>query len=172
MSAGDPANPHLVGLLYRDHRDWLFSWLRKTVQCPQRAEDVSQDTFLRLLARADLQPPREPRALLVTIARGLLVDQFRRHDLERAYLEELAHAPQDLHPSPEEQALILESLREIDRLLGQLSSKARAAFLYNRLDGLGHAEIAERLGVSPSRVRQYLAQGMRQCYIALYGEPT
>ncbi len=172
MSAGDPANPHLVGLLYRDHRDWLFSWLRKTAQCPHRAEDVSQETFLRLLTRADLQPPREPRALLATIARGLLVDQFRRIDLERAYLEELALAPQDLHPGPEEQALILESLREIDRLLGQLSSKARAAFLHNRLDGLGHAEIAERLGVSTSRVRQYLAQGMRQCYIALYGEPT
>ncbi|MDT4878654.1 putative RNA polymerase sigma factor FecI [compost metagenome] len=100
------------------------------------------------------------------------MDQFRRNDLERAYLEELAQAAEDLHPSPEDQALILESLREIDRLLGQLSSKARAAFLYNRLDGLGHAEIAERLGVSPSRVRQYLAQGMRQCYIALYGEPT
>ncbi|BAN49055.1 RNA polymerase sigma factor [Metapseudomonas resinovorans] len=172
MSAGDSANPHLVGLLYRDHRDWLFGWLRKTVHCPHRAEDVSQDTFLRLLARDDLQPPREPRALLATIARGLLVDQFRRNDLERAYLDELAQAPHDLHPNPEEQALILESLREIDRLLGQLSSKARSAFLYNRLDGLGHAEIAERLGVSTSRVRQYLAQGMRQCYIALYGEPT
>ncbi|WP_044874267.1 RNA polymerase sigma factor [Pseudomonas sp. LFM046] len=171
MSAGDSANQHLVGLLYRDHRDWLFGWLRKTVHCPHRAEDFSQDTFLRLLARPDLQPPREPRALLATIARGLLVDQFRRNDLERAYLEELAHAPESLHPSPEEQALVLESLREIDRLLGQLSSKARAAFLYNRLDGLGHAEIAERLGVSTSRVRQYLAQGLRQCYIALYGEP-
>ncbi|MCO6056927.1 RNA polymerase sigma factor [Pseudomonas sp. MOB-449] len=172
MSAGDSANPHLVGLLYRDHRDWLYGWLRKTVQCPHRAEDVSQDTFLRLLTRTDLQPPREPRALLATIARGLLVDQFRRNHLERAYLDELALAPQELHPSPEEQALILESLREIDRLLGQLSSKARAAFLHSRLDGLGHVEIAERLGVSPSRVRQYLAQGMRQCYIALYGEPT
>ena len=34
------------------------------------------------------------------------------------------------------------------------------------------AEIAERLGVSVPRVRQYLAQGIRQCYIALYGEPT
>ena len=67
--------------------------------------------------------------------------------------------------------LALDALREIDRLLGQLSSNARAAFLHNRLDGMGHAEIAERLGVSVSRVRQYLAQGLRQCYIALYGEP-
>jgi RNA polymerase sigma-70 factor (ECF subfamily) len=57
-------------------------------------------------------------------------------------------------------------------LLGKLSTKARAAFLYNRLDGLSHAEIADKLGVSVPRVRQYLAQGIRQCYIALYGEPT
>ena len=38
-------------------------------------------------------------------------------------------------------------------------------------DELLYAEIAERLGVSPSRVRQYLAQGLRQCYVALYGAP-
>ena len=67
---------------------------------------------------------------------------------------------------------MLAALKNIDRLLGKLSSKARAAFLFNRLDGLGHADIAERLGVSVPRVRQYLAQGIRQCYIALYGEPV
>ena len=106
-----------------------------------------------------------------TIARGLLIDHFRRSALERAYLDELGQLPQAIQPSAEEQALALDALREIDRLLGQLSSNARAAFLHNRLDGMGHAEIAERLGVSVSRVRQYLAQGLRQCYIALYGEP-
>jgi RNA polymerase sigma-70 factor (ECF subfamily) len=35
-----------------------------------------------------------------------------------------------------------------------------------------HGEIAERLGVSVPRVRQYLTQGIRQCYVALYGEPV
>lgn len=171
MSVQDSSNRQLVGLLYRDHRAWLLGWLRRNLSCPQRAEDLSQDTFVRLLGRPDLDSPREPRALLTTIAKGLLVDQFRRSALERAYLEELAQAPEPLQPSPEQQALAQEALGEIDRLLGQLSSKARAAFLYNRLDGLGHGEIAKRLGVSPSRVRQYLAQGLRQCYVALYGEP-
>lgn len=172
MSIGDSTNHALVGVLYRDHRDWLLGWLRKSLHCPQRAEDLSQDTFVRLLSRDELQEPREPRALLTTIARGLLIDHFRRSALERSYLDELALMPEAMQPTVEEQALILESLREIDRLLGKLSSKARAAFLHNRLDGMGHAEIAERLGVSVSRVRQYLAQGLRQCYIALYGEPT
>lgn len=127
---------------------------------------------MRLLGREELKAPREPRAFLVAIAKGLLFDYFRRAALEQAYLTELMLVPADEQPSVEAQQLILEDLKNIDRLLGKLSSKARAAFLYNRLDGLGHAEIAERLGVSVPRVRQYLAQGMRQCYIALYGEPT
>jgi RNA polymerase sigma-70 factor (ECF subfamily) len=149
-----------------------LAWLRRNVACPQRAEDLSQDTFVRLLGREELKSPREPRAFLVAIAKGLLFDYFRRAALEQAYLTELMLVPEAEQPSAEEQQMILEDLKNIDRLLGKLSSKARAAFLYNRLDGLSHAEIAERLGVSVPRVRQYLAQGIRQCYIALYGEPT
>ncbi len=158
--------------MYRDHRGWLLAWLRRNVTCPQRAEDLSQDTFVRLLGRETLLTPREPRAFLVAIAKGLLFDYFRRAALEQAYLTELMLIPEGEQPSVEEQQMILEDLKAIDRLLGKLSNKARAAFLYNRLDGLSHAEIAENLGVSVPRVRQYLAQGIRQCYIALYGEPT
>ena len=172
MRPGTTPHSDLVGALYRDHRGWLLAWLRRNVACAQRAEDLSQDTFVRLLRREELKAPREPRAFLVAIAKGLLFDYFRRAALEQAYLTELMLIPEDEQPSVEEQQLILEDLKNIDRLLGKLSSKARAAFFYNRLDGLGHAEIAERLGVSVPRVRQYLAQGMRQCYIALYGEPT
>lgn len=158
--------------MYRDHRTWLLTWLRRNVACPSKAEDLSQDTFVRLLGREAMTVPREPRAFLVAIAKGLLFDHFRRAALEQAYLNELMLIPEAEHPSVEEQQMILEDLKAIDRLLGKLSSKARAAFLYNRLDGLSHGEIAERLGVSVPRVRQYLAQGIRQCYVALYGEPT
>ncbi|RSC27944.1 RNA polymerase sigma factor [Pseudomonas parafulva] len=172
MSSAHSPHAELVGSLYRDHRSWLLAWLQRSTACRQRAEDLSQDTFVRLLGREQLIAPREPRAFLVAVAKGLLFDHFRRAALEQAYLAELSLLPEAEQPSPEAQHLILEDLKTIDRQLGKLSSKARTAFLYNRLDGMGHAEIAERLGVSVSRVRQYIAQGMRQCYVALYGEPT
>ncbi|OCR26830.1 RNA polymerase sigma factor [Pseudomonas syringae] len=172
MSSAQSTQSEIVGALYRDHRGWLLAWLRRNVACPQRAEDLSQDTFVRLLGRDELRSPNEPRAFLVAVAKGLLFDYFRRAALEQAYLNELMLIPEAEQPSLEEQHLILEDLKAIDRLLGKLSSKARAAFLYNRLDGLTHGEIAERLGVSVPRVRQYLAQGIRQCYVALYGQPT
>lgn len=164
-----------VHALYVDHHAWLFGWLRRRLRCPDRAADLAQDTFARLLtARHPAEhgePPslREPRAFLTIIANGLVVDHFRRSALERAYLEELAAQPPAAQPSPEAQALLLETLREVDRLLNGLFYRARAAFLLDRVDGLPQAQIAAQLGVSVRRVRQYLAQAMRQCYHAAYG---
>ncbi len=172
MSSLQSPHHQLVGTLYRDHRSWLLTWLKRNVACPHRAEDLSQDTFIRLLGRGQVTEPREPRAFLVSVAKGLLFDHFRKAALEQAYLNELMLIPEAEQPSIEEQQLIVEDLKAIDRMLGKLSSKAREAFLYNRLEGMTHAEIAGKLGVSVPRVRQYLAQGTRQCYIALYGEPT
>lgn len=110
---------------------------------------------------------REPRAYLTTVARRLVFDHWRRRDLEQAYLAELASMPEDLFPSAEEQALMLESLHLIDRLLDGLSVKARAAFLMSQLDGMTYKEIGAELGVSASRVRQYMAQALAACYAAL-----
>jgi len=172
MTTGEIKAAPGLNVLYRDHSDWLTGWLRRQTGCSQRAEDLRQDTFVRLLTKPELPAMREPRAFLTQIAKGLLIDHYRRASLERSYLEALSTLADEHYPSAEDLASIIEALAELDRLLGKLSSKARAAFLYNRLDGLTHSEIAERLGVSVPRVRQYIAQGLRQCYVALYGEPV
>lgn len=163
---------HPLETLYREHSDWLAHWLRRRLGCSQQALDLAQDTFVRLLARdaARLDGLREPRAYLTTVARGLLIDHFRRNELERAYLEALALQPQAQAPSPEQRQLVLETLLEVDRMLDGLSAKARAAWLYSRLDGLSHTEIAAQLGVSASRVRQYLAEAARRCYRIRFGQ--
>lgn len=156
--------------LYREHHPWLLHRLRRKLGCPDQAADLAHDTFVRVLGRPS--PPadlKEPRAWLGTIAHGLLVDFLRRADLERAYLQALAALPLSHHPSAEDQAVTLETLRQVDRLLDGLSSKARAAYLWSRLDGLPHADIAARLGVSVPRVRQYLATAARRCYELRYG---
>jgi len=163
------ANP--IAALYTDHHRWLLGWLRHRLGCQHQAADLAQDTFLRILGNRQekLSGLLEPRAYLTTIARGLMIDQFRRRELERAYLESLANQPEAAAPSPEQRQLALAALMEVDRLLDGLSAKARSAWLYSRLDGLGHGEIAVLLGVSVPRVRQYLAGVARQCYELRYG---
>ena len=95
MPLSSVQTPHseLVGALYRDHRGWLLAWLRRNVACPQRAEDLSQDTFVRLLARDEVVEIAEPRAYLATIAHRVLANHWRRQALEHAYGEALRHGP-------------------------------------------------------------------------------
>ena len=88
-------------VLYGTHQGWLHGWLRRSVGCSQQAADLVQDTFLRLLVRDHPVDNRAPRALLARIARGLVIDHWRRDALERAYLEALALLPEASHPSPE-----------------------------------------------------------------------
>ncbi|MNR76254.1 putative RNA polymerase sigma factor FecI [compost metagenome] len=153
--------------LYSDHHGWLLGWLRKKVGCTYQAADLAHDAFLQILGRPEaIAEVREPRAYLTTIARRLVFETWRRRDLEQAYLAELAQLPEDVAPSPEDRALVLETLLAIDRLLDGLSVKARSAFLMSQLDGMTYQEIAGELQVSASRVRQYMAQALACCYAA------
>lgn len=174
MSAADSLPPKQMHALYADHHGWLCGWLRKKLGCAHHADDLAQDTFLRILGSQQKRPLsdlREPRAYLTTIARGLVIDFFRRSELERAYLADLAALPEALQPSPEEQLEALQMLQLADRLLQQMTVKTRQAWLLSRLDGMMHAEIAAELQVSVPRVRQYLANAAQKAYIARFGAP-
>lgn len=159
----DHASSHTVESLYSNHQGWLQGWLRKKIGNAFDAADLTHDTFLRVLTRERPEDIREPRAFLGTIAHGLMVNLLRRRDLEAAYLDALACHPEPYAPSPEDRALVLEALMEIDAMLDGLPSKVRRAFLLLQFEGLAHAEIAERLGVSVSSVRQYIARAMQNC---------
>ena len=167
MGVSQPLGYPLIGQMFQKDYQWLCSSVRRTLGCHHSAQDIASETFLRVLSLPDPAAIREPRALLTTIARRLVYEGWRRQDLERAYLESLAHAPVPVHPSPEERAFVIEALLAVDRLLDGLSAKAKAAFLYHQLDGLTYSQIGERLQVSTSRVQQYMADAFKRCYLAM-----
>lgn len=151
--------------LYRAHSGWLTGWLRKRLADRDKAADITQDTFLRLLTSTVAHPLREPRHFLATVAKRVMIDHLRRRSLEQAYLEALAQEPELLACSPEQQLLVLETLLQLDAMLDGLGHKVRQAFLLAQLDGLGYAEIARRLGVSVSSVTKYMARATEQCLL-------
>jgi RNA polymerase sigma-70 factor (ECF subfamily) len=168
VSAAAPANP--VADLYAHHHGWLYGWLRRKLGCADNAADLAQDTFIRILATRDQlfaggRPLVQPRAYLTTVAKNLLVDRARRQALEQAYLAELALVQDTLggHPSPEDILLTVQALAQIGEALEGLSERVREAFLLHYLEGLGHAAIAEHLGVSDRMVRKYLVQALVHC---------
>ena len=97
----------------------------------------------------------------------LLFTLWRRRELERAYLETLALQPEELAPSPEERAVLLETLEHIAQALDGLPLKAHQAFLLSQIDGLTYQAIADQLGISLSTVRRHMAEAFRRIAIAL-----
>ncbi|MBM3111401.1 sigma-70 family RNA polymerase sigma factor [Pseudomonas sp. P66] len=151
--------------LYRDHAQWLHSWIRRRLGDNDRAADITQDTFVRLISSAIRQAPREPRSYLATVARRVMIDQLRRRNLEQAYLDFLARQPALEECSPEERLLMLETLMQLDAMLDGLGNKARQAFLYVQLDGLTYQQVAEQLGISVSSVTKYMAKATEHCLL-------
>ncbi|ENO90662.1 sigma-70 family RNA polymerase sigma factor [Thauera linaloolentis] len=158
--------------LYLQHEPWLRARLRRRLSNAADAEDLAADTFMQIMHRHDLHTLREPRAFLTTVAKRLLFQLWQRRDLEQTYLDHLARQPETEAPSPEELLMALQSLHGIAQALDGLSENARRAFLYSQIDGLGYAEIAQRLGVSTASVRHYMAQGFRQCALMLASQAT
>ncbi len=167
MSSGELAIQQQVHELYSHHHRWLHSWLNNKLGCSHKAEDLSHDTFVRLLKKQQIVNLCEPRAFLTTIAKRVLSNHWRREQLERVYIEVLAQVPEALVPSVEERAILLETLSEIDRMLDGLPVPVKQAFLYAQLDGMRQAEIAEKLSVSVTTVKRYLVRAGAHCYFAI-----
>ncbi|HEX8609682.1 MAG TPA: sigma-70 family RNA polymerase sigma factor [Telluria sp.] len=153
--------------LYSHHHGWLRAWLRNKLGCSHRAADLAHDIFLRLLARDEPVSIDQPRAFLTTVAQRVLANHWRREQIERAWLQALAQVPATLSPSPEERAILLETLVEIDRLLAGLPPQVKRAFLHAQLDGMSQAAIAAELGISLSTVKRHLVRAGAQCYFGL-----
>lgn len=154
----------LLTRIYTHDRPWLLGRLYTRLRNLEDAEDVAGDTFVQLIQTPQLASMREPRALIITIAKRLVWKLWRRRELESAWLDSLSHQDEPCAPSPQEHLSILQTLQRVDQMLDGLSAKARAAFLYSQIDGLTHKEIAATLGVSVSMVRQYIAQALQRCY--------
>jgi len=160
-SAEPPLSPSAFTALYSSHHRWLQGWLVRRLGNAWDAADLAQDTFVRVLGRP--VAGAEPRALLTHIAKGLVVDRWRRQEIERAYLETVAQLPEELVPSPESRLLILETLCRLEAMLQSLPALTRQAFLMSQLDGLTYGAIAEQLGVSLITVKRHMRTAFVAC---------
>lgn len=150
--------------LYQEHHGWLCSLLRHRLGNTCDAADLAQDIYLQLIRKAHIPSAKECRRHLMQIAKGKLIDLYRRRALEARYLELQTHQPNPQAPSEELRAIQREALGAVESALQRQPSKIRQALLLSRLGGLGHQDIASQLQVSISSVEKYIAQGVQSCH--------
>jgi RNA polymerase sigma factor (sigma-70 family) len=134
---------------YCEHRDEVFGVLVRRVG-RERAEDAFQETFLRALrAYPALKHGEYLRAWVLTIARNVSVDAFRR-EKPTTELEEIAELPH--RPA----------YAELEHLTGDLPPTERAAVVLRYAYDMPYAAIGAALGSSEDAARQAASAGVRR----------
>jgi len=135
---------------YAGHRDEVYGLLVRRVG-RERAEDAFQETFLRALrAYPALRHGDHLRAWVLTIARNVAVDAFRR---ERPAAE-LEEPPVELPRRP--------AYAELEHLTDELPPTERAAVVLRYAYDMPYAAIGAALGSSEDAARQAASAGVRR----------
>jgi RNA polymerase sigma-70 factor (ECF subfamily) len=141
--------------LYRATARRLWNYLRRMTGDAALAEDVMQESYLRLL-RAEASPASddERAALLYRIATNVALDEWRRRRRQARGLSRAApERPVATPDGPGE---------DLGRLLEALAPRARALLWLAYVEGWTHAEIAPALGLRPLSVRVLLFRARRE----------
>ena len=145
-----------LATLVETYAGLLFRVAHSVLRSPAEAEDVVQDTFVRVLERRHkLTEIREMRVWLVRIAWNLALDRRRRirpEQFDVGFAEMLAGRDVAADKALDEAQRMAAVLREMDRL----PKGERDVLLLAAIEELGTAEMAEVLGRSESAVRALL----------------
>jgi RNA polymerase sigma-70 factor (ECF subfamily) len=161
LAAGETAALEI--LVQRYHR-MLLGYLYRFVGGDRSlAEDLVQETFLRVLRQQSHTMPQSFKAWLYAIATNLARDHLRSADCRHManVTEEAWLALRDPSPDPETAALAAEQERLLVAALGQISAEYRAALLLRYFNGLSLHEIAEALHIPLGTVKSRLSTGLR-----------
>jgi len=155
-------NAHAISRQFGEARGKLLGWIRRRVPDPAEAEDLLQDTFLRVTQRESQDEVSHFEGYLYRTAESVLADRYRRRQVRHADAH-IALEP-DRHHAEDADALrallARERLRAVSTSLMALPERARAVFVLRRVEGLRYGEIATRLKVSLSTVEKDMAQAI------------
>ena len=129
------------------------------------AEEVVQDTLLRVYERRAQYAFKTIDPLLFRIARNIALDRLRHKAVTELNKPKwLIHQQLNNHSDCAETTL--REQQEGELLIAAVNSMSpicRQVFVYRKFEGLKHSDIARIMHISPKTVEAHLARGMRHC---------
>jgi RNA polymerase sigma-70 factor (ECF subfamily) len=128
------------------------------------AQDLAQETFVRVLRQHGCRGNRPFKPWLYAIATNLARDHFKSAAVQRATRldDEFASRLVDWDVGPEERALAAERAADVAEALRCLSAEYRAALVLRFYNGLSLQEIADTLEIPLGTVKSRLSVGLRR----------
>jgi RNA polymerase sigma-70 factor (ECF subfamily) len=169
------SDPDLIGRLVQQYAHPLMRYLLYVTANQALAEDLFQETWLRVLEKGSLYDGRAKfKTWLLAIARNLTIDYMRRkkvvpmESLERDPDEQPIEPPSEM-PSPFEAVSSGETQERIAAALATVPALYREAVVLRFQQELSLAEIAQMVGVPVPTVKSRLYRGVMALRPALEG---
>ncbi len=154
------AKSDLAGLARR-YRPALIAFFLRRTRDPARAEDLTQEVFIRLsdMTQDDV---RNVEGYLFQIARNLLRDTHRRDSVRAGYAAIIGSDDQREtdHRDAERIIIARQTLENVARLLERLPERTRSIFILHRMEAMSRTDIARAYGISVSAVEKHLGKVM------------
>lgn len=151
------------------HRNQLCQVATKILGSPDRAEDVVQDAYLKVIEVEAVFVVKQPVAYVFRIVRNLAIDHYRRARLESGVftVEEEGQGVPSPTATPEAISISRQQLSQVAHALDQLPERTRRVFELYRVGGHTQREIAQMLDVSPTLVNFMIRDALDHCRSAL-----
>ncbi|WP_457969665.1 RNA polymerase sigma factor [Pseudomonas sp. R4-84] len=154
--------------IFLAQRTPLLRTLERMVNNPSTAEDLLQETYLRVTRALSERTVDHLEPFVFQTARNLALDHLRARRIQsRALVDDVpldivnnVVAPQS---SAEDAAHAAQMLERLNVSLQSLSPRQQRIFILSRLHGHSYQDIAQRLGVSLSTVQKELKLIMAIC---------
>jgi RNA polymerase sigma factor (sigma-70 family) len=154
----DPAGrSDAISSLYHRYSHWFRARVVKRYGI-QDADDLVQETWLRMTPYQAANEVRHPKAVLLRIASNLVAERHTRRTRRGRVVEEVSHLG----------GWAVEKPAQADELLAKqivlgLPQPLRDVFVLSRVGGLTNVQIAETLGISLKTVEKRMTKALAHC---------
>jgi RNA polymerase sigma-70 factor (ECF subfamily) len=155
--------------LVRRYERPVFSLVYRMVRDRELAEDLSQETFVKVLNAIDsYRPEHKFSSWIFKIANNAAIDHLRRRELDTLSLdgapdavtpdrqEATALQVGDRNESPLEELEARELGNQIERAIARLRPEYRSCIMLRHIEGRPYEEIADILGLPLGTVKTYI----------------
>jgi RNA polymerase sigma-70 factor (ECF subfamily) len=148
--------------IYAKYSKRLYGFVLRYIKFEPDAEGIVQEVFIKIWkARSKIDVYSSFEAFLFTIAYNTTMSLLRKRLNEKKYLEQL-ESLQIPYPTNEimNEIQFNELNERVQFLLTKLTPRQKEVFQLSREDGLTHEEIAKKLNISISTVKNHMVSAL------------
>jgi RNA polymerase sigma-70 factor (family 1) len=135
--------------LFKRHHKKLYLFLYRLLNSKEDAEEIVQDTFLKIWERREEFIESYPfEAFLFQIAKNTFLNLNRKRVNRKVFESHLKFFEERSSTETEDYVIFEETKAILNTIMEQLPPRRKEIFLLRRIEGLSRCEIAEKLGIS------------------------